>query len=369
MTGAGIKSFYEYEGNRKIGVYNPALGGYEPIERPDGLIILKEEESSGKVIQRNDGASLIDLGGGVACVEFHTKMNALDADIIEMLQISLDCVEDEFEGLVIGNDSANFSAGANLFMVLLAAKNGLWDQLELMARTLQDVNMRIRYFPKPVVLAPAGLTLGGGSEMSMHGSRIVAGAELYAGLVEVGVGIIPAGGGTKEIMRRMINPVMRTKNADLLPFLQRAFEQIGTAKVSTSAEEAREMGMLGPADRVVMNRDLLLTEARKEVLYMAGSGFHPPIPEKIYAGGRDPLAALRVMIYMMKEGNYLSEYDAHIGEKLAYVLTGGELSQPDWVSEQYILDLEREALLSLCGEQKTQERIAHMLQTGKPLRN
>jgi 3-hydroxyacyl-CoA dehydrogenase len=203
----------------------------------------------------------------------------------------------------------------------------------------------------------------------MHASRVVAAMETYIGLVEVGVGVIPAWGGTKEMLRRILNPAMQTKNVEVLPFMQRIFEQIGMAKVATSAEEARQMGIFGPCDRVVMGRDHLLEEAKREVLTLAGSGYHPPLPEKIYAAGRDSLAALRVGIYMMKEGGYITEYEAHIGGKLANVMTGGEISSPAWVSEQYILDLEREAFLSLCGEPKTQERMWHMLQSGKPLRN
>jgi 3-hydroxyacyl-CoA dehydrogenase len=219
------------------------------------------------------------------------------------------------------------------------------------------------------VVAPAGLTLGGGCEVTMHASRIVAAAETYIGLVELGVGVIPAGGGTKEYMRRIINPLMRVPSAEVLPGLMKVFEQIGQAKVATSAEEARQFAILGPADRVVLSRDHLLAEAKKEVLHMATTGYKPPAPELIYAAGRDALAALRVGAWAFKEGKYITEYEGVIAGKLANVMTGGDLSRPTWVSEQYILDLEREAFLSLCGEQKTQERMWAMLNTGKPLRN
>jgi 3-hydroxyacyl-CoA dehydrogenase len=369
MLAAGYSTFYLYEGKIKTGVYNPALEDYQAIERPPALVILNERKTAGKVINKNPGASLIDLGDGVACVEFHTKMNTLDEDIMTMIARALDCVGSDYEGLVIGNEADTFSAGANLFMVVMAAQSGMWDQLEPAVKKGQDIHMRMRYFPKPVVVAPAGLALGGGAEMPMHASRIVAGAELYIGLVEVGAGVIPAWGGTKEMLRRVLNPAMLTKNAEALPFLQRIFEQIGLAKVATSAEEARQMGFLSPADRVVMNRDHLLTEAKREVLHLLETGYHPPAPEKIYAAGRDALAAMRVGIYMMKEGGYITEYESHIANKLAYVMTGGELSSPTWVVEQYILDLEREAFFSLCGEKKTQERMWNILQTGKPLRN
>jgi 3-hydroxyacyl-CoA dehydrogenase len=369
MLANGISTFYQYDGERKVGVYAPQKGSYQPIQRSPDLIVLREEKAAGKLIQKNPGASLVDLGKGVACVEFHAKMNILDDDIFNMVQEGLDRAERDFEGLVISTEADNFSAGANLFLVVMAAQNGLWDQLDAGVRKMQNINMRMRYFPKPVVVAPLGLNLGGGSEICMHASRVVALAELYAGQVEVGVGVIPAGGGTKELLRRILNPPMRTQNTEPLPFLQRIFEQIGLAKVSTSAEEARELGILSPCDQVVMHRDHLLSEARREVLSMAQSGYHPPLPEKIYAGGRDALAALRVGIFMMQKGGYITEYEAHIGEKLANVMCGGELSKPAWVDEGYILDLEREAFLSLCGEQKTQQRMWYTLQNGKPLRN
>ena len=369
MLENGMSTFYQYQNDRKVGVYNQAKCAYDPVERPASLIILKEEKAAGKVIARNGSASLVDLGDGVACVEFHTKMNALDDDIFNMIETALNRAETEFEGLVIGNQAENFSAGANLFMVVMGAQNGMWDMLDAAVNRMQSLNMRMRYFPRPVVVAPAGLALGGGSEVLMHGSRVVAAAELYAGLVELGAGVIPAGGGTKELLRRILNPPMRTQNADALPFLQRIFEQIGLAKVGTSAEEVRQMGLLGPCDRVVMNRDHLLAEARREVLNMAANGYAAPLPEKIYAAGRDAMAALQVGIYMMKAGKYITEYEAVIADKLACVMTGGQLSRPAWVDEQYILDLEREAFLSLCGEEKTQQRMWNLLQTGKPLRN
>jgi len=369
MLARGLTTFYSYDGKTKTGAYNPSTGAYEAIERPPSMLLLAERKASGKVIAKNPGASLIDLGDGVACVEFHTKMNVFDADIMSMVNQGLDCTETDFEGLVIGNEGEQFSAGANLFLVVMAAQGGMWDQLGQMVKQGQDIHMRMRYFPKPVVVAPAGLALGGGAEMPLHASRIVAGAELYIGLVEVGPGVIPAWGGTKEMVRRILNPAMQTKNVEALPFLQRIFEQVGLAKVATSAEEARQMGFLGPSDRVVMHRDHLLAEAKREVLHMLQTGYHPPAPEKIYAAGRDALAAMRVGIYMMKEGGYITEHESLIANKLAYVMTGGELSSPAWVPEQYILDLEREAFLSLAGEPKSQERMWSILQTGKTVRN
>ncbi len=369
MLAQGCASFYQYSNGFKVGVYEPARGGYTPIPRPAGLVLLPELKAAGKVIKKNLGADLVDLGDGVACVEFHTKLNVLDVDIFNMLQEGLEITLKDFEGLVIGNEAEHFSAGANLFLVVMNAQSKQWDQLEALVKSMQDVLMRIRYFPKPVVIAPAGMALGGGAEVIMSGSRVVASSELYAGLVELGAGVIPAGSGTKELMRRVINPPMRTQNTEVLPFIQRVFEQIGLAKVGASAEEARQMGFLGAADRVVLSRDLLLAEAKREVLHMAATGYKPPLPEKIYAAGRDALAALKVAIYMMAQGCYITEYESVIANKLANVLTGGNLSSPAWVDEQYILDLEREAFLSLCGNEKTQQRMWNLLQTGKPLRN
>jgi len=369
MLKDGVETFYQYKGKNKVGVYDVAKKKYVKTKHADGMVILSDLRGTKKVISENAGASLYDIGDGVALVEFHTKMNALDDDIFAITSEALDRVEKDFDGLVIGNEADNFSAGANLFMVVVASQQGMWDTLDGAVKKLQNMNMRMRYFPKPVVVAPAGLALGGGCEVTMHASRVVASAETYIGLVELGAGVIPAGAGTKEIMRRVINPAMKTENAEAFPFLQRAFLQIGQAKVATSAYEARDMGILGPCDRIVVNRDHLLTEARKEVLHMAASGYRPPAPELIYAPGRDMYGAMKLGAWSFKEGNYITEYDAHIATKLAYVMAGGCLTKPQWVSEQYILDLEREAFLSLCGEEKTQARMWALLQTGKPLRN
>ncbi len=365
MLAADVKSFYQYNNGEKVGVYDVTQKKYVPIKRAEAMIILKQQ----KVIAENTGASIRDLGDGVACLQFHTKMNALDDDIMNMAKEAFHRLETDFDGLVIGNEAENFSAGANLFMMVVGAQQGMWDLLDEAVRKLQNLNMRMRYSPKPIVVAPAGLTLGGGCEITMHGSRIVAAAETYIGLVELGAGVIPAGGGTKEMLRRILNPVMRVENAEPLAALQRAFLQMGQAKVATSAEEARTMNILTPADRIVLNRDHLLTEAKKEVLHMIAAGYKPPAPELIYAAGRDALAALRIGAWMFQEGKYITQYDHHIAGKLAYVMCGGELTLGQWVSEQYILDLEREAILSLFGEERTQTRMWNILQTGKPLRN
>ena len=365
MLKAGIDSFYQYKNGDKVGVYDAVNEKYAKLKKPDGAIVFKQQ----KIVAQNAGATLRDMGDGVACLEFHTKMNSLDEDIMNMTVETFDHLEKDFDGLVLGNEAENFSAGANLFMMVVGAQQGMWDMLDGAVRKLQDMNMRMRYSPKPVVVAPAGLTLGGGCEITMHASRVVAAAETYIGLVELGVGVIPAGAGTKEMLRRIVNPVMRIENADPLAGLQKAFLQMGQAKVATSAEEARGMNILSPQDRIVLNRSHLIAEAKKEVLHMVASGYKPPAPELIYAGGRDALAAIRIGAWMFKEGQYITQYDHHVAGKLAYVMCGGELTRPQWVSEQYILDLEREAILSLFGEEKTQARMWSILQSGKPLRN
>jgi len=372
MLESGYATFYQYDGTRKIGVFNPSRNAYDPIAKSPSHLFIKNQKNAGKVLSQNTDATLVDMDDGVCLVEFNTKLNIVDQGIFEMINEAIDRTESgEFDGVIIGTDDTYvFCAGANLGMVLMAAKMGQWDLLEGATKALQDIGKRIRYSPRPVVISPAGLCLGGGAELSMHASRIVAAAELYLGQVEIGVGVIPAGGGTKELLRRIVNPVMRIKDAVALPALQNVFELIGMAKVATSAEEAREFGFLAPSDRIVMNRDQLLSEAKEEIIHMLDTGWHPPAPEKIYAGGRDMLASLRAGLTMFAQGGYITAYEhTHIGQKMVYVMSGGDLSSPTWVDEQYILDLEREAFLSLCGEEKTQERMYHMLEKGKALRN
>ncbi len=369
MLAGGHATFYQYEDGRKVGYYDPATRAYCPLPTSPQVIVLKDLKASGKLIQKNNGASLVDLGDGVAGLEFHTKMNALDPEIFAMLDTALERVERDFAGLVIGNQAENFSVGANIMFVAMGAQNQLWDQVEAGVRSMQALVQRVRYNPKPVVMAPAGMALGGGAEMVMAGARVTAAAEAYIGLVEVGVGLVPAGGGCKEMVRRVVSPPMQTPGTSALPFLQRVFQTVGQAKVGTSAVESRDLGFLGPCDRVVANRDHLLAEAKREVLALDAAGYRPPAPARLYAAGRDALAALTVGVFMLREGEYISDHDALVGRKLAHVLCGGDLSAPQWVDEQYFLDLEREAFLSLVGEPKTIERIWHTLQTGKPLRN
>lgn len=366
-------TFYQRDANGiATGYYSPVDAAYLPLPIDPLAITVKGLRTGAKsngVVAKNDSASLIDMGDGVALFEFHSQALAIDADLVEMGYKSLELVDRDFDALVVGHDGERFCIGANVFMVVMAVNSGLMDQLEESIKRLQDLTQAMRYHSKPVVVAPFNMALGGGAELLMAGTKTVAHAELYAGLVELGVGLIPAGGGCKELLRRVVNPVMaQSANANVIPHLQKVFEQIATAKVSTSAMEARDMGFLSADDVIVMNRDHLLGEA-KRVAQSLAINYTPRQPGKVWAAGRDVYAALLLGIEGFREGQFATEYDAHISRKLAYVLTGGAISEPGWVPEQYILDLEREAFLSLVTEPKTMERISHMLQFNKPLRN
>jgi len=339
-----------------------------PPAAPD-LQILKSAKDRQRVVRRNPGASLVDLGDGVLAVEFHSKMNAIGGDTVQMLQAGLKEAATNFVALVIGNDAPNFSAGANLMLLLLEAQEGNWDDVDLMIRTFQNSTQALRYADVPVIVAPAGMTFGGGCEIALHGDRVQAAAESYIGLVEVGVGLIPGGGGTKEMLARAVDGVPST-NADLLPFVQRVFETIGFAKVSTSAADARRLGFLDAVDRVTMNRERLMADAKAYALERVREGYRKPAPRTaVTVGGDSVLAALKLGIHLAWRAGRISDHDAVVGRALANVLAGGALPHQTTVSEQYLLDLEREAFLKLCGERKTLERIQHTLKTGKPLRN
>jgi 3-hydroxyacyl-CoA dehydrogenase len=370
MVAAGFETFYCRDENGEITqMYDPRVKGYADLKRERKTINLLGMHSANKVMEQNGSASLFDLGEGVLLLEFTSKMNAIDEDILIMTEKALEKLDASYDAMVIGNQGENFSAGANLFMIAMAAQSGQFMQLEMTIKRSQDVMMTCRYFPKPIVTAPFGMALGGGAEFLMAGARAVGHIELYAGLVEMGVGLIPGSGGCKELLRRVVNPIMAVQNADPLPPLQKVFEQIALAKVSTSAVQAREMGFLRNTDRIVMDKSRLLEDAKQTALDLVANGYVPPAPEKIYAAGRDVKAALSIGVYQLREGHYATAHDALIAKKLAHILSGGDLSGPTWVDEQYILDLEREAFVGLAGEPKTLERISHMLTVGKPLRN
>jgi 3-hydroxyacyl-CoA dehydrogenase len=370
MLAAGCETFYQREGPVVVGAYDPKARRHLPLPQDPRLISIEALRARGMELRRNDSASLIDLGDGVLLLEFHSKANALDDDIFNLAAEALAELDDaRWKALVIGNQGKHFCAGANIFAIAVAAQQGDFDVIDGAIRKMQGLLQSIRYAPKPVVAAPFGMTLGGGCEVVMASSRAVAAAETYIGLVEVGVGLIPAGTGSKEVVRRIISAPMETANAQPLGFLQQAFEQVGLAKVATSAVEARAMRYLTERDRIVVHPDHLLAEAKREALALAQAGYRPPDPPRLYAAGRDAFAALQVAVDQMREGGYASEHDARIGVRLGRVLCGGDLSAAQWVSEEYILNLEREAFLELCHEPKTIERIWYMLQNNKPLRN
>jgi 3-hydroxyacyl-CoA dehydrogenase len=332
------------------------------------LLIVKTAKDRRRIVRRNPGASLIDLDDGVLAVEFNSKMNTIGGDTVQMLQAGLKEAARNFTALVIGNEGVHFSAGANLMLVLLEAQEGNWDEIDAMVRAFQDTTQALRYSDVPVVVATAGLTIGGGCEIALHADRVQAAAESYIGLVEVGVGLIPAGGGVKEMLARSVSDLPQS-NSDLLPFVQQAFETIGFAKVSTSALDACRLGFIGEADRVTMNRERLLHDAKMLALERARDGYQRPPRRTIVVGGDTVLAALKLGIHLAWRAGRISDHDAVVGRALARVLSGGSLPQTAAVSEQHILDLEREGFLKLCGERKTLERIQYTLKTGKTLRN
>jgi 3-hydroxyacyl-CoA dehydrogenase len=333
------------------------------------LQILRTAKENRRIVKKNAGASLVDLGEGVLAVEFHSKMNAIGGDTIAMLQAGVKEAARNHRALVIGNDAAAFSAGANLMLVLLQAQEGNFDELDLMVRQFQQTMLRLRYSEVPVVVAPAGLTLGGGMEVALHGDRVQAAAETYMGLVEVGVGLIPAGGGTKEMIVRAMAQ-LPTPQSDPLPYVQKAFETVALAKVSASGQDGLRLGYLASTDGFTMNRERLMADAKAKALERAREGYHPPAPRTaIRVGGESVTAALKLGVHLAWRAGRASDHDKLIGTKLAHVFGGGFLPHATAVSEQYLLDLEREAFLSLLGERKTLERIQHTLKTGKPLRN
>jgi 3-hydroxyacyl-CoA dehydrogenase len=367
---AGNETFYMKESRKEL-AYNPVEGEYGPVREDPMIVSLDQLREEGKEISRNDSASLLDLGDGVLCLEFHSRGNSIDAAVVEMGYRALEALDrDDVAGLVVGNGGRNFCVGANVGEIVHAAQNGMLDQVVKRVDAFQGLLMGFRFAPKPVVAAPRGQTLGGGLEVCLHADRVVAAGETYMGLVEAGVGLIPAGGGTKELARRLISrPLGITPDATPLPFVQKAFETIAMARTSLSALEAQELGFLDEDDRVVMNADHLLSAARREVLDLADGYAPPQRGNNVYAAGKMARAALDVQVKTLQWGRFASDYDGVVAGHAARVLTGGDLSLPQWVSEEYLLKLEKKAFLDLLKNEKTHERISHMLETGKPLRN
>ena len=376
MLDSGKETFYKKEAGI-LYYYDVASKDYREVPVKPGVILLPSLKDREKKVAGNTGASLVDIGDGVACLEFHAKMNAIADDIISLTMKAADIVSKDFEGLVIANHADNFSVGANLAVVLFAAQEEEWDDLDWAVKALQDALMKLKYLDKPVVAAPAGMALGGGCEICLAADRVRFAAETYMGLVEVGVGVIPAGGGCKEMFIRNTEHLFEVqkggvypKQIELMPFVARAFETIAMAKVSTSGPEAVKLGYLRPTDKMTVNRDYLIEDAKRTVLAMNMEGYTPPRAlDEIRVPGENTFAMLKLALWTLHEQGFATDHDVTVGTKLAYVLCGGNVLEYTKVSEQYLLDLEREAFLSLCGDPKTQARMQHMLTTGKPLRN
>lgn len=365
MLEKGINSFYKEEGQK----YFYHNGEYRLIEENPKVINLKQLMKQKGVIKKNTGASLVDIGDGVAVLEFHSQSNAIGLDIIQMINFAVDEVEKNYKGLVIGNQGKNFCVGANLGMILMEAQDDNIYELDMVVRHFQNAMMKIKYSAKPVVAAPFGMTLGGGAEVCLPAAHIQASSETYMGLVEVGVGLIPGGSGNKELYLKHLENMPNGVEFDLQKVANKVFESIAMAKVSTSGEEARDNNFLNLADGISVNGDHLLYDAKQAVLALHEKGYKPPVRKKVPVVGETGYATLLLGAQAMLYSGYISEHDLKIAKKLAYVIAGGKVPYGTEVDEQYLLDLEREAFLSLVAEPKSQQRMQHMLLKGKPLRN
>jgi len=385
LLAAGQKSWYSDDPKTASGrkYWKLETGSSKPVEVPGGVWSVTVAKKSNGVVKKNSGASLIDLGDGVGCIEFHSKMNSLGADIISLILQTLKPggPGENFDAFVITNDAINFSVGANLMLLLMSVQEEEWDDVDLGIRQFQGMTQAIKFSPKPVVVSAFGLCLGGGTEISLHAASRQPHAELYTGLVEVGVGLLPGGGGCKEMLLRTVDGAAAARggtisgdalvgSVEMLEGMKRAFQTIATARVATSAHEARALGFLTDSDRITMNRERVLSDAKARALDLVRAGYEPPVPRTdIPAPGENLLATLKMGVHMMRQGDYVTDYEVKLGAKIAEVLCGGNVTPGTPVSEQYILDLEREGFKSLCGEKKTQERIQYTLKTGKTLRN
>jgi 3-hydroxyacyl-CoA dehydrogenase len=376
LLASGATGWYRNEGEE---CFDLSRASYRPVTKAAGIARVANFRSKETLVRHNPGASLVDLGDGVACLELHSKKNAIGEDIVRLVTETLrsdgDAVRN-FEAFVISGDADNFSVGANLMQLLLSMQEGEWDDVDFAVRAFQRMTGSIKFCPRPVVVAPFGFCFGGGAEMALHAVRRQVHAELYMGLVEAGVGLLPGGGGCKEMTLRALDSAGsiphggRSDSVEAVEALRRNFETVAMAKVSTSAMEARRLCLLSHADGVTMNRERLVNDAKQLAREIANSGYAPPVPRTdIAAPGENMLATLKLGVHLMRQGEFISDHDVKVANRVAYVLCGGAVTPGTPVSEQYLLDLEREGFLSLCGEKKTQERIAFTLKTGKPLRN
>ncbi len=370
MKEKGATKFYDFQNGRNV-YFDLASKSYKPFPINENILQLANLKKNTKTIEENESCSLIDLGDGIICAEFHTKMNSIDQPMGEMLQAGIDLLnEGKFDGMVIGNQAEHFCAGANVFLILGEAMQQNWDAIDRAVGQFQQVCMNIRFCKRPIVAAPHHFTLGGGCEIAQAAARCVIAGETYGGLVEVGVGLVPGGGGIKEMLRRAQSYVpANVVDADLFPYVRRAFENIAQAKVSTSGAEFVELGYLSEHDRIEPSFDQQIKRAKDVCLGLNRMGYRPPLPATLTALGEPARAAFRVALYGFQQGGFASEHDVLIAEKVAHALTGGNRAAGAKMSEQDVLDLEREAFVSLCGTEKSQERIKAMLTTGKPLRN
>ncbi len=384
LLASGQKSWYSDDPKSPAGRKFWDLGteSWQPVQVSAGEWSVNVAKKSNGVVKKNSGASLVDLGDGVGCIEFHSKMNSLGTDIVSLITQSLKPggPGDNFDAFVITNDATNFSVGANLMLLLMSVQEEEWDDVDLAIRQFQGMTQAIKFSPKPVVVGAFGLCLGGGTEISLHAAARQPHAELYTGLVEVGVGLLPGGGGCKEMLLRAVDSAAASRgktsgealagSVEMMEAMKRAFETIATAKVATSAHEARALAFLTDSDRITMNRERVLSNAKARALELVRAGYEPPVPRTdIPAPGENLLAALKMGVHLMRQGDFITDYEVKLGGKIAEVLCGGQITPGTPVSEQYILDLEREGFKSLCGERKTQERIQCTLKTGKTLRN
>jgi 3-hydroxyacyl-CoA dehydrogenase len=385
LLASGQKSWYADDSKAASGrkYWDLATGNWQSVRVPAGVWSVTVAKKSNGVVKKNPGASLVDLGDGVGCIEFHSKMNSLGADIVSLILQTLKPggPGDNFDAFVITNDATNFSVGANLMLLLMSVQEEEWDDVDLAIRQFQGMTQAIKFSPKPVVAGAFGLCLGGGTEISLHAAARQPHAELYTGLVEVGVGLLPGGGGCKEMLLRAVDGASAARGGkgtgdalagsiEMLEAMKRAFEAIATARVATSAHEARALGFLSESDRISMNRERVLSDAKARVLELVRAGYEPPVPRTdIPAPGESLLATLKMGVHLMRQGDFITDYEVKLGAKIAEVLCGGNVTPGMPVSETYILDLEREGFKSLCGEKKTQERIQYTLKTGKTLRN